>query len=85
MEKAIRWLRTAAKLLFVASTATCYYGEKHAIRQQFPGGVPPWADTDWIGIEWMIRGTYLLLLSLAAASAALVLWLARQWRAGWRP
>lgn len=77
MDRAIRALRIAAKLLFVASTATCYFGMRHALRQEFPAGVPEGHDTDWVGVEWLERGGVLLVLSLAAAVAALVLWLAR--------
>ena len=61
--------------MFVASLATCYFGVGHAIRQQYPNGVPPGQDTDWIGVEWIGRGMILMLVAIAAIVIAFCLWL----------
>src|SRR3712207_8898811 len=38
-------------------------------------GVPPGYDTDWIGVEWILRSMGLMLVAIVAALIALVFWL----------
>ena len=71
MGRAIRILFGGVLLLLVASFATCYFGVGHAIRQQYPNGVPPGQDTDWIGVEWIGRGMILMLVAIVAINHCL--------------
>lgn len=73
MRKAIRILFGASLLLLVASLATCYLGVNYAVRQQFPEGVPPGQDTDFLGLGWVVHGMILMLVAIVAGLAALVL------------
>jgi TRAP-type C4-dicarboxylate transport system permease small subunit len=73
MRKAIRILFGASLLLLAASLATCYFGVDYAVSQQFPGGVPPGQDTDFLGLGWVVRGMVLMLAAFVAGVAALVL------------
>jgi hypothetical protein len=82
MPKAIRMLLGGSLLLFVASCATCYFGVGHAIRKQYPDGVPPGQDTDWIGVEWIGRGMVLMLVAIAAVITAFCLWLFQRYKRG---
>ena len=73
MKKAIRILFGASLLLLVASLATCYFGVNYAVRQQYPEGVPPGQDTDFIGLGWATRGVVLMLVAVVAGLVALIL------------
>lgn len=73
MRKAIRILFGASLLLLVASLATCYFGVDYAVSQQFPEGVPPGQDTDFLGLGWVVRGMVLMLIAIVAGFLALVL------------
>ena len=82
MKKAIRIFLCSSLLLFVASFATCYFGVGYAIRQQYPNGVPPGQDTDWIGVEWIGRSLVLMLVAVAAIIIALCIWLLQRYKRG---
>lgn len=82
MKRITRILLGGSLLLFVASLATCYFGVGHAIRQQYPNGVPPGQDTDWIGVEWIGRGMILMLAAIAAIIIAVGLWLFQTYKRG---
>jgi TRAP-type C4-dicarboxylate transport system permease small subunit len=73
MRSAIRILLGLSLLLLVASLATCYFGVDYAVRQQFPEGVPPGQDTDFLGLGWAVRGMVLMLIAIVAGMVALVL------------
>ena len=73
MSRAIHILLGASLLLLVASLATCYLGVDYAVRQQFPEGVPPGQDTDFLGLGWVVRGMILMLVAIVAGLIALVL------------
>ena len=80
MKRVIRILLGGAVLLFVASLATCYFGVDHAIRQQYPNGVPRGQDTDWIGVEWLMRGMILMLIAIATVVIACCFWLFQRYK-----
>jgi hypothetical protein len=82
MKKAIRILLAGSLLLFVSSLATCYFGVDYAVRQQFPNGVPPGQDTDWIGVEWIGRGMLLMLAAIVAIIIAGGLWFFQRYKRG---
>jgi hypothetical protein len=82
MKRVIRILLGGSLLLFVASLSTCYLGVGHAIRQQYPNGVPPGQDTNWIGVECIGRGIILMLAAIAAIISATGLWLFQRYKNG---
>ena len=74
----MRVLFGASLFLIMASLATCYFGVDYAVRQQFPEGVPPGQDTDFLGLGWVVRGMILMLVAIVAGLVALVLRSAQQ-------
>jgi hypothetical protein len=75
MRKLYRLLLGGALLLIAASTATCFFGVRYAISQIPPEEIARRGDTDWIGVEWLLRGGLLLVIAVALVLIALILWL----------
>ena len=75
MSRAIKLLLYGALVIFALSLATCHFGVNYEVSQLPPTVREKMSDTDWIGAEWIWRGTLLLLLSIALVIAALILFL----------
>jgi hypothetical protein len=80
MKKSIKVLLWVSLLLFVASLSTCYFGVNYAISQIPPEVRAKMGDTDWVGVEWITRGLFLLLASLLSLLIAFALIFVRKWR-----
>jgi hypothetical protein len=62
-------------LLMVASWATCHYGVAHEISKIPAETRAGMEDFDWIGFEWIWRGTIILFVAIVLNSVALMMWL----------
>jgi TRAP-type C4-dicarboxylate transport system permease small subunit len=67
-------------LLFVASMATCYFGVQYATSQIPPDRLSQMDDTDWIGIEWIGKGAFLLVLSFFCILTSVIVGMIRHTR-----
>jgi len=67
MRKSSRIFFGASLLFFVASMGTCFFGVRYAISRIPPEELQRIGDTDWIGVEWILRGGILLVLAVALA------------------
>jgi len=67
-------------LLIVASWATCHYGVEHELSKIPAETRARMTDFDWIGVEWIWRGTIMLFVALILDFVALLMWLARRRR-----
>jgi hypothetical protein len=75
MRKLYKLLLGGALLLTAASTATCFFGVRYAINQIPPEEIARRGDTDWIGVEWLLRGGLLFAIALALVLITIILWL----------
>ena len=57
MSRAVKSLLLVSLLLLAASFATCRFGVRHEINKIPPETRARMADFDWIGAEWIMRGT----------------------------
>ena len=78
MRRASRRLLWASVFFFVASMSTCFFGVRYAINQIPPERLSRMEDTDWIGVEWILRGGILLLIAVVVALVPPILWLFRR-------
>jgi hypothetical protein len=46
---------------------TCFLGIRYAISRIPPGELKRIGDTDWIGVEWLLRGGILLIFAVVLA------------------
>jgi hypothetical protein len=67
-------------LLMVASWATCHYGVAHEISKISAETRAGMEDFDWIGVEWIWRGTIILFVAIVLDFVALMMWFARRRR-----
>jgi len=67
MRKSSRILFGASLFLFAASMATCFFGVRYAISRIPPEELKRIGDTDWIGVEWILRGGILLTFAVVLA------------------
>lgn len=75
-----RGLFVLSLLLMAASWATCHFGVEHEISKIPAGHRARMADFDWVGAEWIMRGTVIFLTGSLAAVIALLLWVMRRRR-----
>lgn len=54
----------------VASWAICYFGVEHEISKVPPERRSLMTDFDWIGAEWVMRGTIIFLAGVLVAIIA---------------
>ncbi len=78
MTKTSRVLLGGSLFLIVASMGTCFFGIRYAISRIPPDELARRGDTDWIGVEWVLRGGILLLVAIFLALIPPVLWLFRR-------
>lgn len=78
MRRASRRLIWASVFFFVASMSTCFFGVRYAINQIPPERLSRMADTDWIGVEWILRGGILLVIAVVLALVPPITWLFRR-------
>lgn len=78
MRKASRRLLWASVFLLVVSMCTCFFGVRYSIDQIPPEKLRRMEDTDWIGVEWILRGGILLVLAALLALLPPILWLFRR-------
>ena len=64
MRKASRIFFGASLFLLLASIGTCFFGVRYAISRIPPEELNRIGDTDWIGVEWVLRGGILLVLAI---------------------
>ena len=69
----------------IASWVTCHFGVEHEISKIPAEHRARMADFDWIGAEWIMRGTIIFLAGSLAAVIALLLWIMRKRRMAQRP
>ena len=62
-------------LLMLASWATCHYGVQHEISKIPAETRAGMEDFDWIGVEWIWRGTIILFVAVVMDCVALMMWL----------
>ena len=67
MSKSSRIFLGVSLFLFVASMGTCFFGVRYAISRIPQEELDRIGDTDWIGVEWMLRGLILLMLAIVLA------------------
>lgn len=80
MKKVIRWLWSVSLLLILASFATAFLGVRYAV-SQIPQEVRDrMSDTDWVGVEWIVRALLLQGVSVLLALSAIVLWIIQKRR-----
>jgi hypothetical protein len=67
MRKSSRILFGASLFLFVASMGTCFLGVRYAISRIPAEELKRIGDTDWVGVEWILRGGILLMVAVVLA------------------
>ena len=70
-----RVLLVSAVLLVLISMGTCFFGVRYEIAKLPPEEIARRGDTDWIGVEWILRGFIVLLVSVILALASVIVWL----------
>src|SRR5687767_3559089 len=80
MKNLHRILLAFSLLLMVASWATCHYGVAHEISKIPADTREGMEDFDWIGVEWIWRGTIILFVAIVLDLVALTMWFARRRR-----
>lgn len=73
MRRAAKILLWCAVMLFLAATATCYFGERYALSKIPPEIRAGMEDTDWIGAKWIGLGMILLFGAFVSGMTAFVL------------
>ena len=72
MRKSSRIWFGASLFLFLASMGTCFLGTRYAISRIPPEELKRIGETDWIGVEWILRGGILLIVAVVLALVPLI-------------
>jgi hypothetical protein len=75
MKSVAKILIAPSLLLSIASLATCHFGVQHEIDKIPPEIKARMSDFDWIGIEWIARGSIIFVFAAISAITALTIWL----------
>jgi len=67
MRKSSRIFLGVSLFLFVGSMGTWFLGVRYAISRIPREELDRIGDTDWIGVEWVLRGLILLMLAIVLA------------------
>lgn len=74
MRNSIRLLFALSLLLFTLSLATCFFGVRHEINKIPIDTRARIGDTDWVGVEWILRGLFIFIAAGLTGFASLTLW-----------
>jgi hypothetical protein len=71
LKRLVKILAAFSLLLSAVSFATCQFGVQYEINKIPPEMRSRMSDFDWIGFEWIIRGTLIFFVAVISAAIAL--------------